>query len=394
MKKTFYIFCIFVCSHFPSRLMAANIDTISVHHLLQLISRQQKVHHPYFFKGVFPSYRTYHLNTPKADNNIFFTGLILFTLQKLYPKASPQDKILIDSIVLRAKPAFSLFKNKSGRNTYNFWQTNPPQVFPNGGWLNWMNQSMALPDDIDDTVISLLALNADSTDASLAHLLMQQYTNLKHNKKIHNTPKPLQLFDAYSTWFGNKMPIDFDICVLTNVLYFVYYYHLPLSKADSASIHLIKKCIEKKYIDNKASIISPHYQRTPVILYHLARLMSLPEFRALDQYQPELIQLANKWLKKSSTLFFDRIILSTALLQWKQPIFNNINIQTKQFQSIFMDEDFVFFKANMGSILPQPFKSLSIFFDIGEFNYDAPAYNMVLLLEYLLLQQHFNETQA
>ncbi len=53
----------------------------------------------------------------------------------------------------------------------------------------------------------------------------------------------------------------------------------------------------------------------------------------------------------------------------------------------------MFFKANMGSILPLPFKNIFEKLGIGEFDYDAPAYNMVLLLEYLLLQEQYNQIQ-
>ncbi|WP_298389929.1 hypothetical protein [Hydrotalea sp.] len=393
MKQISYILFIFVCSHFPNRLMAANFDTLTAHKLLQLLAQQQVAVHPHFTTGTFPAYRTYHFNSPKADDNIFFTGLIVFTLQQLYPLVAQTDKVIIDSIVKRAKPAFNSFKNKTGRNTYNFWQTQPSIFFPNGGWLNWMNRLMALPDDMDDTVISLLALNTDSTTAQAVHNLMQLYTNLHNGKMIHNTKKLLKEFQAYSTWFGNKMPIDFDVCVLANVLYFVQYYQLPFSKADSAAVNVIKKSIEENYILKNAVIISPHYQRTPVILYHLARLMSLPGFHALDNYKSSLIQSAQNILMKPSTHYFDKIILASALLKWNQSIPHNFSIKIPPLHQFFTADNFVFFKANMGSILPLPFKNIFEKLGIGEFDYDAPAYNMVLLLEYLLLQEQYNQIQ-
>ncbi|RTL56607.1 MAG: hypothetical protein EKK39_00600 [Sphingobacteriales bacterium] len=371
--------------------MAASTDTISAHMLIHLLAQQQVQSAKFFTTGTFPSYRTYRYNTSKPDDNIFFTGLIVFTLKQLYPLADSADKILIDSIIERAKSAFKKFKNKKGRNTYNFWATHPSVVFPNGGWLNLMNRSMALPDDMDDTVIDLLALGTDSISASAVHLLMQQYTNHLNGKIIRNTKKPLKKLRAYSTWFGKKMPIDFDVCVLANILYFVQAYHLPFTKADSASVGLLKISIEKKYILNSSAIISPHYQRTPVILYHLARLMSLSGFDLLDESKPVLMQTAHQILSNSSTNYFDKIIVATALLRWSENINSPLKMGVPQIQNFFKNNQFVFFKANMGSILPNPFKMIFEKLNIGQFNYYSPAYNIVLLLEYLLLQQQYNQ---
>lgn len=385
LKKLILI--LLLCSHFSFRLMAASVDTISVNALLQILTHQQTLtnNNNQFTKGTFPTYRTYHFNAAKPDDNIFFTALIVFTLRELYPNFNANDKVLVDSIIQNALPAFKKFKNASGRNTYNFWPTNPTIVFPNGGWLNLMNTSMALPDDMDDTVISLMALNTDSTDAQNVHLLMQQYVNLRNGKKNRSAPKTLRLYSTYSTWFGDKMPVDFDVCVLSNVLYFVYKNNLSVSKADSAAINLIKTCIAHNYLKTKSAMIAPHYQRLPVILYHLARLMSLPNFNGLDNERKELINMTHQLLDQSSTHDFDKIILSTALLKWHDhPSQNNI-IKTQSFSDFLFNNDFVFFKATMGSILPSVFKNLFTSLQIGVFNYYSPSYNLVLLMEYLVL---------
>ncbi|MFZ5978404.1 MAG: hypothetical protein ACOYU6_12185 [Bacteroidota bacterium] len=391
MKKISFILFIFFCSHLPTGLMAASTDTISAHMLIHLLAQQQVQSAKFFTTGTFPSYRTYRYNISKPDDNIFFTGLIVFTLKQLYPLADSADKILIDSIIERAKPAFKKFKNKTGRNTYNFWSTYPPEVFPNGGCLNLMNRSMALPDDMDDTVIDLLALGTDSTSASAVHLLMQQYTNHLNGKIIRNTKKSLKKLPAYSTWFGKKMPIDFDVCVLANILYFVQNYHLLFAKADSATVELLKISIEKKYILKSSAILSPHYQRTPVVLYHLARLMSLSGFDLLHEFKPVLVQTAHQMLSNPSTNYFDKIIVATALLRWGENINAPLKMGVPQIQNFFRNNQFVFFKANMCSILPNPFKMIFEKLNIGQFNYFSPAYNIVLLLEYLLLQQQYNQ---
>jgi hypothetical protein len=373
--------------------MATSVDTISVNTLLQILAQQRVFTNNEFTKGTFPSFRTYHFNAAKPDDNIFFTALIVFTLRDLYPNFNADDKVLVDSIIQNALPAFKKFKNATGKNTYNFWPTNPTIVFPNGGWLNLMNTSMALPDDMDDTAISLMALNTDSADVQKVHLLMQQYVNLRNGKKNRSAPKILRSYPTYSTWFGDKMPIDFDICVLSNILYLTYKYNLPVSKADTAAINLIKACISHHYLQSKSAMIAPHYQRLPIILYHLSRLMSLPNFHRLDNERKVLINMTHQLLNQSSTQYFDKIILSTALLKWHEYPLNNTIIHTQSFSDFFFNNDFVFFKATMGSILPSVFKNLFTSLQIGVFNYYSPSYNIVLLMEYLLLHQQ-NTTSA
>ena len=41
---------------------------------------------------------------------------------------------------------------------------------------------------------------------------------------------------AYSTWFGKKFPVVFDVSVLCNVLSFIQQNNLQWTKADSASL--------------------------------------------------------------------------------------------------------------------------------------------------------------
>jgi hypothetical protein len=109
-----------------------------------------------------------------------------------------------------------LFKNRQGRDTYNFWRTDTPQIFPNAGWLNTFDKSQSLPDDLDDTVILLWAEEASRERAALVHDTMQLFANTK-GKTVKNSLPAFKKLPAYSTWFGKKMPIDFDMAVLCNV---------------------------------------------------------------------------------------------------------------------------------------------------------------------------------
>ncbi len=363
-------------------------DSTLTHILLQRLAVLQSKSDLVFSKGSFPSYRAYSLNNTieKGDENAFFTGLICFTLRDLIKDLNETDKkIAADMIENASFNFFSHFKNQKGRNTYNFWSTNPPKIFPNSGWMNLFDHSQSLPDDFDDTVILLLAMGTSEASAAEVHNLMQDFTN-GNGKEIKNTFEAYKNIPAYSTWFGKKMPVDFDISVLSNVLYFVQQYHLKWTKADSASLQFITKVIEDKKYVNAPSSVSPHYNRTPIILYHLSRLMSLQPIPELEIHRQELVEHTLKLLNESNS-FIDQTILSTALMRWgvKPPI---KTIQSgKSLFELIEDPNFVFFIANMSSMLPNPLKDAAGVIGVGRFNYFCEAYNTCLLLENIVWQK-------
>ncbi|RFM27997.1 hypothetical protein DXN05_10665 [Deminuibacter soli] len=365
-------------------------DSLQVHQLLNRIAAQQVRTSGKFAAGMFPSYREYdkHRNHFKDDDNAFYTGLVVFTLRQLRPHLPPADQLLCDTIISRAAPVYARFRNTKGRNTYNFWQTDPPTVFPNGGWLNWMNKTHTLPDDMDDTAIVLMAMDAPDSVVQQVHALMQGYTN-NGKKKVKNTLKAYKHIAAYSTWFGKRMPIDFDVCVLSNVLYMVQQRQLAFTAADSASLQLIQEVVKSREYMLHPSFVAPHYSRSSIILYHLSRLMQLRTLPLLEPYKQQLIADAQLIFAQSDNLV-DKIILSTALMRWGvQPPVTAMQTDVPV-TALVENSDFVFFIANMTSMLPNPFKQWMGSTGLGRFFYYAPAYNNVLLLEYLVWRKRVN----
>ncbi|MDO8995333.1 MAG: hypothetical protein Q7U77_01780 [Sediminibacterium sp.] len=362
-------------------------DTTIVTQLLQRIDQLQVKENGIFPKGLFPSYRTYALNQDrqKADINPFFTGLIVFTLDRIKDQLTPYQQKLVEQISLNAKPVFKKFKNRKDRDTYNFWPTDSAQIFPNSGWMNLFNKSQSLPDDMDDTVIILMALKANEKTADNIHLLMQDYIN-GGKGKINNTFSSISHLPAYSVWFGNRMPVDFDISVLSNVLYFVQEYKLPFTKADSSSVQLIVKVLEEKKHITAPSFISPHYGSSEIILYHLSRLMALKPIPELEKFKPMLIQQALEMQEKQKP-FLLQVLLSSTLLNWGiKPSLITVN-KKQSLTQIIEDEQFSFFIANMASMLPNQLKKSFTTSKLGTFKYYCPAYNNVLLLENIILHQ-------
>ncbi|MES2329886.1 MAG: hypothetical protein V4539_09805 [Bacteroidota bacterium] len=361
-------------------------DTLIMGQLLQRMEQLQAKESSVFPKGSFPSYRLYALNKDreKADVNGFYTGLVTFTLNDLKPQLTRYQQQLATKITNAAIPVFSKFQNQKGRDTYNFWPTDTPRIFPNAGWLNLFDKSQSLPDDLDDTVIMLLALNAPDSTARKVHALMQAFTN-NGDKKVHNTFKDYRNLAAYSTWFGKKMPVDFDVCVLANILYFVQRYNLEWTAADSASLQLIEKVLsEKKHITH-APYVSPHYSRLPNILYHLSRLMAVKPIPSLEKFRPQLIEDTKQALAGADN-FMDEVILSTSLLRWGvEPPVMKVH-EANSLEELIEDGNFSFFIANMASMLPDPLKQWMGGAGVGKFYYDCDGYNNLLVLEYLVIK--------
>ncbi|MCK9403392.1 MAG: hypothetical protein M0Q26_08340 [Chitinophagaceae bacterium] len=379
-KIQYLIFTLFLSNSYAN-------DSLVITRLLNRVNQLQSKESSVFPRGIFPSYRLYALNKnrEKADINIFFTGLISFTLQDIKPRLAGEQQKLADQIISRSLPVYQKFQNQKGRHTYNFWPTDTPKIFPNSGWMNLFDKTQALPDDLDDTVIMLLAMNAPDAVAKQVHALMQQFTN-KGEKPVRNTFKDFRSIGAYSTWFGKKMPVDFDICVLANVLYFVQRYNLPWTAADSASLRLIEKVlIEKKHVTD-APYVSPHYSRLPILLYHIARLMSVRPIRSLEKLKPQLIAEASNALAKGNG-FMDDVILSTSLLRWGVQPAGIKSYKADSLQELIEEGSFSFFIANMASMLPDPLKQWMGGAGVGKFYYDCVAYNNMLVLEYLALNK-------
>jgi hypothetical protein len=233
-----------------------------------------------------------------------------------------------------------------------------------------------------------MAMDAPDSIAAEIHQLMQGFTN-GQGKVINNTFEAYKNIPAYSTWFGKKMPIEFDVPVLTNVLYFVQHYQLKWTKADSASLQLICKVIEDKKYLTAPSGVSPQYYRNTIILYHLSRLMNIKIIPELEIHKLELIDNTKKLLNVS-TSFLDKIILSTALMRWgvEPPI---VKLQSNQsFFEIIDDPNFVFFMNNMSSILPKKTKDIVDLLSIGKFRNYCEAYNICLLLENIVWQKRIS----
>ncbi|MBL4587090.1 MAG: hypothetical protein JKX84_08565, partial [Flavobacteriales bacterium] len=119
--------------------------------LLTELQKLQSVGNSIYPKGVFSSQR-YHPFLPykREDDNLFFTASVVHILQGIASKLTSDEAKIADEIIAPAKQSFSLFKNKDGLDTFNFWQTKPSRHFPNGRFMHRFKH-FQIPDDVDDT---------------------------------------------------------------------------------------------------------------------------------------------------------------------------------------------------------------------------------------------------
>ena len=350
--------------------------------LLQRIADcQQQKQGEFYDVGLFPSQRI-HLkrkNYRKEDNNIFFTGLVVWTLRSQRGNLISGNQTLVDSICVRAVRNYPRYRNRQGGITYNFWQTQPSLHFPNDPSLSKKKKYM-LPDDLDDTSVLYLSENqGDSLNHQLKHEMALHANRSK--KTIHNTRRKYKHLIAYSTWFGKHMPIDFDLCVQTNALRFVMDKRLEWDEHDIETIHLIRDMVLANEHLDRPSFVSPHYQQSSVILYHLARLVAAhTKQHGLAEIKEKLIQdLKTQGQRVQHPM--ERLLLHTSLLRFGiQPDFA-VEVQEKDF------DDFYFFVANMTSTLPNPLKGWFAKSKRFNFYYQSKAYYWGLVWENEMLQK-------
>ncbi len=384
MKRSFISIVLF----FSFAQLHASTDTAWVSYLLKRIEQQQVREDAFFIKGSFPAYTDkYHRGYSERikDNNTSFC-IVLNTLESVRSKLTRYQSELLDSIYFRALGVFKKFENKNGRGTYNFWRQDIEPKFPYNWWIPFFAGDLwRVPDDFDDTVWCLTALKTDSSNAARIHDTMQHYSNYPA-KRIIGCPEEYKSIPAYSTWFGKDFPVFYDLCVASNTLAFVQRYNLQWTKADSATLQLLLKAIGSNDYINRYKDLSPYYENKAVIMYHLAKLMSVKPIIELEKYKTQIVTDALELFNKSDNIL-EQMILCTAMqkLGYSSPA-----IELPEKEKLFWmieHNDLAFFTGDMlGYFEGNTKKTLSFFFKKALFfNQYCPAYNDALLLEYLVL---------
>jgi hypothetical protein len=383
MKKTVLVF---LCFFFSILIYArpALDDSILVKKRIELLLSLEQLQvneEASLLNGAFPSLRKYYFGAQyKTEDNVFFTALILWNLGQFRTQMTAQELAFFDQIKYKARPYIERFRNQNNQLTYNFWPRNPPQVFPNGGWLNLLNKNAALADDIDDGAITLMALGVNDSIAKAMQSRFGAYRVglIKPNQGFY---KEFKDRPVYSTWLGNKMPKDVDLSVLTNVLLMHTIAKIPLNATDSATLDLIVDLIKSKKHLTDPTIVSQHYAHTATILYHVSRLMSYSDYPALLALKPILLEQSLQ-LSKQATFPLEQLLLNTSILR----LGGKIDLPLSVNEASLTANNYPYFVANIASVLINPFKRIVNRSNIVRFDYYSYAFNLSLLYENLMLR--------
>ena len=333
--------------------------------------------------GLFPSVRhNPTLGYRRTDTNVFFTAVTVFTLQNLRAAVSDESGKLIDQINERAQAAYPLFQNKDGLATYNFWPTRPSQHFPNGYVFRHLDH-FRIPDDIDDTAMVYLTTPRTSDEQRWLKTKLTQHANRSQTdvgavRQIKNTYPDYRHLHAYSTWFGKKMPIDFDACALSNLLYWVYANELPLNQHDTNSLTYLRDIVQSGRYWTEPFRCAPHYARTALIIYHLARLIATFAPSELDAIRPVLLTDARRLLN-TATNRIEQLMLATSLLQLGE---RPLAIELTNIESDF--SGFHFFVAGMLTAYEQPWLRRWADRPITQMRWQCNAHCWALVAEYIV----------
>lgn len=278
----------------------------------KIASLQDSADRKYFPEGIFESYRSNDFwRYRRPDTNIFFTAITVFTLNNIKDKLSPKSQLLVEEITQKAQKIYPLFKNKDGLNTYNFFQTNPSQHFPHGNILQRFNY-FKIPDDIDDTAFIYLTTQQPQEEANWLKDKLIQHSNL-YKKQVKNTFSEYKNLKAYSTWFGKNMYIEFDVCAMSNMLYCLFSYNLELDEHGQDSVKYIQQTILSNQYIEQPFRVAHQYARTPLIMYHVMRLMNKFHIPALEICREKLEKDILYYLQKEDLPLMDKIILEISL---------------------------------------------------------------------------------
>lgn len=378
--KTIFLFLALIVSAIS---FSQNNDSVLINALVKEIAAMQvQQDGKDFYAGQFPSFRECagapHNYQP--DNNVFFTAISVFTLKNLLPYANDADKKKLQNIIDKAVEIYPYYQNRYGYPYYNFWPTHKP-IMPHTYYFKYLKSVFGQGEDSDDSVMILLGEDNNGSASETLKKQLIKTANLSQ-KKIISTYKKYRNIPAYSTWLGLRMTPDFDLAVQCNILYFMLDKKLPLVKQDSATIHLLQQMISNRDYIQTPVYISPYYVHSSVLLYHIARLLGKFSIPELDTYKSQLIADIQTEISRTKNIM-DQIILRTALLRLGA-ISPSLGLHDLQEFETSNKDQFVFFQARAAFSYPAPFKQIFLHWSYINYYFYCPAYNKILLLEYLL----------
>lgn len=347
--------------------------------LLKKIESLQSAGSAVYPAGLFPSQR-FHTYLPyrREDNNVFFTALIAFTLKQLLPLLEPDQKTIAEGICNCAIQTYPLYKSRRGLMTYNFWQNTPQKHFY-PGYVFHKLKFLALPDDADDTVLIFMTKPHTHEDVLWVKQELSKHAN-KSKAAIQNTFPQFKELRAYTTWFGKNMYLEFDFCVLCNVMYFVCSHKLPFSVHDYDTIAFLKQVIISDLHITNPFKVSASYPRATLILYHMSRLMAAFEIPELDALRPKITAQLQQLIKEQHHII-DQMLLAISIGRMTGA-YPDVNYQLP-----LPFENYYFFNGGLLTAFETPITRKLAPHPFFHLKHTCEAYYLALAVEYEVLRR-------
>lgn len=315
----------------------------------------------------------------RNDSTLFFSSSAVFVLMKHRLLLSVEQQYKADRICERIIGRYHQFKNPN-RLSWNFWSRQPRQWFPGGRLLHHFKY-FDLPDDVDSSAMVLLTNGCTREDVMRFHDLLRRHANTVR-LSMHNGLPMFREMPFYSTWLGEKMPIELDVCVLSNLMCLFLLHQVPVSEHDLATRDVLSHVILSGQHLTSPFSIAPEYPRTSIILYHLARLAGgFPSFfdgNTMDKLLND-IQLCCKSAQGMDRLLYESALglLGKAHLVHEPLVMDVVDLKKD-------DENYWFtagFLSVFGNAVIQKMAPLGCF----HYRYYSNAFRLVLWIEHQLL---------
>jgi len=353
----------------------------SIEELLRKLRSEQSKGNSIYPKGIFPSQR-YHPFLPykREDDNLFFTASVVHILQGLNERFTASERTLVDEIIAEAKSSYPLFQNKDGLDTYNFWQTKPSRHFPHGIFMHRFKH-FQIPDDVDDTALVYLSENASKERVSQLREKLKKHANLAY-KRAFNPLEKYRDLKCYSTFFGKAMYIEFDICVLSNLMRVILtHFKDNLNEYDHDTLKFITECIVNDEHNTLPFYSAPNYPTIELILYHLSRLIPLLPSEYKIKIEEKIKADIQSMLKRVSGM--NKVTLESAALKLNLEIESNDSASA----NVLNDESFFFFHAGMITAFENSVAQKLAQNSFFHLRYTSKALNWALLIENRILKR-------
>lgn len=329
-------------------------------------------------KGLFPSFRHHPWGYFRADRSAYFTAAILQSLLSLEPVLLPEEKSYLEGLRLRACDGLGPFRNSRGLDRYNFWGTKPAGHFPNGFLLRHFPH-LRPPDDADDSVMIYQMQKRNPDQALWLKNHIDDYASGSRGW-VSNCPEEYRELRAWCTFFCEKMPLGFDACVISNILFFNRIYGFEVNFREQDSVRFLRIMLENRDHLKRPQEVAPYYPEPATILYHVSKLISTFPMEGISDKKRQLEREIEKMLR-SPLRKTERILLE---ISWMR-----LNLsRPPRFSGKDRNEPYAFFVLPLTQEYDGGFLRWLARKRITHIRFGCPAHEMALLLEREILSRN------